>query len=80
MTQEEFYAHTCQQMHGGLKDWYRGYKKTRPKERITEIEELTPTMFGKENKRQLSLKAAETKHFFLFSVELYTAASVYWSG
>ena len=51
---------------GDLQAWYSKEHDLDPTERNTGIQSLEHGMFGTQNARKLSLKAVETKMFFLF--------------
>lgn len=53
-----------------LWDFYKRYREANPGADVTELENLTPGMLGKNNARMLSTKAAETKYLVPFCLEV----------
>ena len=56
-------------MYSDLVSWYTKRHDDDPSEKMTRVADFSVSMLGKSTKRKLSLKAAETKMFFLFLAE-----------
>ncbi len=59
-----------------LWNYYKRYREAHPGQDVTELENLTPNMLGSNTQRNLSTKAAETKHLVPFCLEMLTKYSV----
>ena len=62
-TLDEVVQLSCQAIMRELAKWYSERRRTHPWDNMTEIQTVTPSMFGTRNRRKLALKAGETKYF-----------------
>ena len=67
--QAAFFEASVQVLYSELLAWYTRRAISHPLEKMTRVTDFKVTMLGKTTKRKLSLKAAETKMFFLFLSE-----------
>ena len=61
---------TCLRIRTELWDFYKRWKREHPMEDLTQLENFTPGMLGKNAQRALSFKAMETKQVMPFCAEL----------
>lgn len=63
------------QIKAALWDFYKRWRQAHPGQELTELENLTPGMLGKNTDRKLATKAAETKHLVPFCLEMISRYS-----
>ena len=62
---------TCFRLRNGLQNFYKTYKRANPREDITEMVDITPSMFGTSRSEKFGpVKAAEMKHMVPFCLSL----------